>query len=441
MFNPLLAALATLAAALPSICAAQDWPMFMGTPAHAGVAAPAPEPDWRRFQPAWKIDLHAGIVASPVIAGGMLYVGAENGNLHAFSLKDRSLQWLFHSRGAISSTPAVANGLVYFLSRDGSFQALDAADGAPRWTFRTQGESVFSTYGMYGLPSGGGPAPDPWDFYLSSPVVHQDKVYFGSSDERVYALDAASGKLAWSFKTGGVIHSSPAVANDTLLVGAWDGVLYALDAQTGAERWRFKTETEQKQSIMFGIQSSPSVDRDTVYIGARDGYLYALDLATGSRKWRYNAQGSWIVATPAIDDGRLYVGTSDTGLLVALDKHTGREIYRHDTKVWTYSSPLLVGDTLWVANMKGELYALQAGTGQLRWKHQSAESRADAFRILDAKGKFDNARLYGSLPHQTYSALEHVKRLGAYLATPVWHQGQLIIANALGQVEAYGAAQ
>ena len=443
MFKPhamLGICLASLAA-LPPHCAAQDWPMFMGAPSHPGLAASAPAPDWRHFQRAWKIDLHAEIVASPVIAGGTLYVGAENGNLHAFRLKDRSLQWLFHSRGAISSTPAVAHGLVYFLSRDGRFYALDAANGTPRWTFRTQGEAVFSTYGMYGMPTDAGPAPDPWDFYLSSPVLSGDKVYFGSSDERVYALDAASGKLAWSFKTGGVIHSSPALANGMLLVGAWDGVLYALDADTGVERWRFKTGTEQQQSIMLGIQSSPSVDRDTVYIGSRDGYLYALDLATGSRKWRYDAQGSWIVATPAVDAGALYAGTSDTGLLVALDKRTGREIYRHDTKVWTYASPLLAGDTLWTANMKGELTALQAATGQLRWTQQSAESRADAFHILDAQGKFDNARLYGSLPHQTYAALEHVKRLGAYLASPVWHQGLLITANTLGEIEAWGSEQ
>jgi outer membrane protein assembly factor BamB len=430
--------LAAIAVASMAPSAAQDWPMFMGSPAHRGSAVAAPAADVGSFARRWNIDLHAEISASPVIAGATMYVGAENGNLYAYNLQDKSLKWLFHSRGGIGSTPAVADGLVYFLSRDGHFYALDAATGAPRWTFGTLGESVFAAHGMYGLPATSGPTPDPWDFYLSSPVPHQGKVIFGSSDERVYALDAASGKLAWVFKTGGVVHSSPAVAQDTVLVGSWDGVLYALDADSGAERWRFKSETEQKASIMLGIQSSPTVDKDTVYIGSRDGYLYALDLATGSRKWRYDAHGSWIVGTPAVDADRLYVGTSDTGLLVALDKQTGREMYRYDTKVWTYSSPLLVGDTLWVATMKGGLYALQASTGQLRWSYQSPEGKADAFRILDAQGKFDNVRLFGTAPHELYSALEHVKRLGAFQSSPVWYQGQLIIANSLGQIAGFG---
>ena len=432
----LMMTMIALASAMP--CAAQDWPMFMGAPTHRGAAAVSAPPDVGKFGPRWTIDVHAEISASPVIVGATMYVGAENGNLYAYSLADKRLQWLFHSRGGIASTPAVAGGLVNFLSRDGRFYALDASTGAPRWTFQTLGESVFSAYGMYGTSAASGPTPDPWDFYLSSPVVHEGKVYFGSSDERLYALDAASGKLAWAFKTGGVIHSSPAVAGNTVLVGSWDGVLYALDAGSGAERWRFQTKTEQANSILLGIQSSPTVDGDTVFIGARDGFLYALDLNTGAQKWRYDAQGSWIVGTPAVDAGRVYVGTSDTGLLVALDRHTGREAYRYDTRVWTYSSPLRVGALLWVANMKGGLFALQASTGQLRWSYQSEQGKADAFRILDAQGKFDSARLFGTAPHQLNSALEHVKRLGAFTSSPVWYEGQLIIANALGTITGFG---
>jgi outer membrane protein assembly factor BamB len=432
-------AVAAIAGLCLPLCAAQDWPMFMGTQAHTGYAGEAPLPDVRKLKREWKIDLHTEIVASPAIVGQTMYLGAENGNLYAFDLPSKTLQWLFHSRGGISSTPAVGGGLVYFMSRDGHFYALDEHTGAPRWTFQTLGESTFAAHGMYGITAATGPTPDPWDFFLSSPVLHHGKVYFGSSDERLYALDAATGKLAWVFKTGGVIHSSPAVAQNTVLVGSWDGILYALDADSGAERWRFKTETEQKNSVMLGIQSSPGVDKDTVYIGARDGYMYALDLATGSLKWRYNAAGSWIVGTPAIDSSKVYVGTSDTGLLVALDKQTGREVYRFDTKVWTYSSPLLVGDTLWVGTMKGELFALQASTGQLRWSYQSEEGKADSFRILNAQGRFDTARLYGTQPHQLYSALEHVKRLGAFVSSPVWHQGQLIIANSMGEIAGFGS--
>jgi outer membrane protein assembly factor BamB len=335
----------------------------------------------------------------------------------------------------------VADGVVYFLSRDGRFHAVDAASGAPLWSFRTQGESVFAAHGMFGTALGEEPTPDPWDFYLSSPLVHAGKVYFGSSDERVYALDAKTGKPAWVYKTGGMVHSSPALAGNSVVVGSWDGALYALDAASGELRWRFQTRTEQKDSIMLGIQASPSVDGDTVYTGSRDGCFYALDAASGQLKWRYDAQGSWVAGTAAQDAQRVYVGTSDTGLLLALDKRTGKEAYRYDMKAWTFASPLRVGGLLVAASMKGELHVLDAASGRERWSYRGEGARANEARVVDpATGKFDTGRMYQGGPHALYSALEHVKRLGAFMASPLWHDGQLIVADGTGQVLVFGPA-
>jgi outer membrane protein assembly factor BamB len=237
--------------------------------------------------------------------------------------------------------------------------------------------------------------------------------------------------MAWAYKTGGVVHSSPALAGDKVVVGSWDGGVYALDAASGEQRWRFQTRTEQKISLMTGIQASPSVDGDTVYIGARDGYFYALDAATGRQKWNYDAKGTWVVATAAVDDKRVYLATSDTGLLLALDKQSGKELYRHATQVWTFASPLLVGDMLVGASMKGELHGIDAATGTPRWRYRTEAASADAYRVVDrATGKFDGKRLFEGGDHAMESALEHVKRLGAFAATPAWHEGRLIAVTA-----------
>lgn len=436
--------LRTAAVALLMACgaarAATDWPMLMGGPAHAGVVQGAGRPAIEQLALAWQFRLDAAISASPVAVGRQLFAGAENGNLYAIDLDTRQLQWLYHSRGGIASTPAVADGVLYFLSRDGRFYALDAASGAPLWHFRTGGEAVFAAHGMYGLPRDGEPAPDPWDLYLSSPLVHEGVVYFGSSDQCVYALDARTGKLRWAYKTGGVVHSSPALAGPNIVVGSWDGALYALDAASGELRWRVQTETEQKDSIALGIQASPSVDGETVYAGSRDGHFYAIAADSGKVRWRYDAQGSWVVGTAAVDAHQVYFGTSDTGLLVALDKASGKERYRFDTGVWTFASPLRVGDALVGASMKGEAFALDAATGRLRWRYRTEESRRDAYGIIDqATGKFDTARLYGSAPHQLYAALEHVKRLGAFVASPLWYRGQLVLATADGRLLFFAA--
>lgn len=416
------------------LAAAADWPMLMGGPARSG-RVPDSTDGIKGFRLAARFDAHAEIRSSPVLDGQRLFVGAENGNLYAIDLKTRALQWLFHARGGISSTPAVADGVVVFLGRDGRLQALEAASGKPLWSFRTQGEAAFAAHGMFGLPKTGEPVPDPWDLYLSSPLVHAGKVYVGSSDQHVYALDARTGKLAWAYKTGGMVHSSPALAGNNVVVGSWDGAVYALDAESGEQRWRYQTRTEQKISVMTGVQASPSVDADTVYIGSRDGFFYALDAASGEPKWRYDAQGTWVVGTAAQDDANVYVGTSDTGLLLALDKKTGKEKYRFATKVWTFASPLRVGGLLVGVSMKGELHVLDAATGKPRWSWRTEGLAKNEAGVVDAAtGKLDSGRMFKGGAHALYSGLEHVKRLGAFMGSPAWHDGQLIVTNGAGEV-------
>ena len=68
----------------------------------------------------------------------------------------------------------------------------------------------------------------------SSPAVANGVVYVGSDDDNVYALNASTGALLWSYTTGNDVYSSPAVANGVVYVGSDDGNVYALNANTGA---------------------------------------------------------------------------------------------------------------------------------------------------------------------------------------------------------------
>ncbi|MDQ2075977.1 PQQ-binding-like beta-propeller repeat protein [Marinimicrobium sp. ABcell2] len=435
-----LAGVCTLLILSPGLSfqAAADWPTFMGDPTRSGSAGLTSEKvNTSELSLAWDMPLHTEVIASPVVKDNQLLIAAENGNLYSIDMETRRLQWLFHSHGGISSTPAIDRDKVYFLNRAGYVYALDLQDGKPLWRFETGGESIFSTYNLYGIDSDD-PVPDPWDFFLSSPLVADGRVYVGSSDQRIYALDAETGARLWSFKTGGVVHASPALAGDTLIVGSWDSAIYALDAQTGAERWRFQTEAEQKISIWLGVQSSPVIDGDSVFVGSRDGYLYRLNVSDGKQQWRYDVERSWVVATPAVDEQHVYFGTSDTAAMIAVNKRTGKESYRFNTRVWTYASALRVGNDLVFGTMAGELYALDATTGEQHWRYQTPAHQEDAFGILDEQGRFRRDRLYGET-HQLYSAMAHVKRLGAFIASPIWHRGQLIAVTATGQILVFTA--
>jgi outer membrane protein assembly factor BamB len=60
----------------------------------------------------------------------------------------------------------------------------------------------------------------------SSPVIVDNRVFFGAASGEIYALDSNSGKAVWQFETGSAIVASPAIANGKLLIGTTDGLLY-----------------------------------------------------------------------------------------------------------------------------------------------------------------------------------------------------------------------
>jgi hypothetical protein len=106
----------------------------------------------------------------------------------------------------------------------------------------------------------------------SSPAVADGNVYIGSSDDKVYCLDAGTGAFIWEYTTGGDVFSSPAVANGKLYVGSWDNKVYCLNSFTGGLVWRYVTNTD--------VDSSPAVANGKVYIGSYNYKLYCFGKTT-----------------------------------------------------------------------------------------------------------------------------------------------------------------
>ncbi len=136
----------------------------------------------------------------------------------------------------------------------------------------------------------------------SSPAVCDGKLYFGSRDGNIYALDAVSGEKIWTFHTGSWVDSSPAVVGGVLYCGSNDGNLYALNADTGEKIWSYQ--------MRLAVTSSPAVADGVVYVGCEDFSLYAIDAATGSELWRADT-GYVITASPAVAKGIVVVGSGD----------------------------------------------------------------------------------------------------------------------------------
>ena len=73
----------------------------------------------------------------------------------------------------------------------------------------------------------------------SSPLLKQDKLYAGSWDHFLYALNAMDGRLIWKYQGGGgIYYSAPTLSNDSIYITADDGNLFALDAEDGKLKWK-----------------------------------------------------------------------------------------------------------------------------------------------------------------------------------------------------------
>jgi eukaryotic-like serine/threonine-protein kinase len=386
----------------------------------------------------WVFKTGGPVISSPAVTGGVLYVGSSDGGLYAIDEGTGKERWKFDTQEPISSSPAVANGVVYFLSYDGVFYALSADSGTVRWTFATGGERRFEAKGIHGLTPGDQNIPDPMDLFLSSAAVFNGRVYFGSSDGHLYALDAATGVVQWTFSTSDVVHASPAIANNTVYVGSWDGSLYAVDAETGLQRWRFQAGTDPVYHNQVGFQSSAAVRDGTVYVGCRDGHVYALDATTGKKKWDYSTSQSWVNGTPALSDSLVYVGTSDTRRFQALDAKTGRLRFVLDAEGLVFGSPALAGGIIFVGAFNGKLLAIDARTGKIIWEFRTDGSKQDPLTVLAANGTIDRGAMrpvFHNFMDMTVN-LYRMFSVGAIISSPVVDQGNVYFGSADGSVYA-----
>lgn len=228
--------------------------------------------------------------------------------------------------------------------------------------------------------------------------------------------------LKWKFKTGDVVHASPAIADGTLYIGSWDSYMYALDAASGKEKWRFKTGEDAELHNHVGIQSSATVVDGTVYFGCRDALVYAVDAATGKQKWTFSTQGSWVNNTPVVYDGRVYFGMSIPGFLHAVDAKTGAAIFELPTGTPVFSSMAIANGMLYMGNFGGKLTGVDLKEQQPCWEFETDGAKKNAAALLNADGSIKFETIFPS-PKIFYDdmvvAVAKILSMGSILSSPV----------------------
>lgn len=151
------------------------------------------------------------------------------------------------------------------------------------------------------------------------------RVFVGSSDGGIYAIDARSGAIRWRFQTAGMVQSElhHEAARDLLLAGSNDGAMYALRASDGMLLWRFQTGGP--------IHRKPAVAGDRVIFTSEADQMFCVDISSGKPFWqkvRPPAAGTEIAGHSGahLVGDRVYTSSSD-GMALAYDALSGREAW------------------------------------------------------------------------------------------------------------------
>lgn len=225
-------------------------------------------------------------------------------------------------------------------------------------------------------------------------------------------------KWAFAFPDTSTLRSQPAVYRGRVFVGSQDGTVYALDAASGCVHW----STTVQSQVRSGISTGEIAGNPAIFFGDSAGFVYALDGASGKQLWRMRPDehaASTVTATPVFYQGRLYVGAASReealsvapayqcctfrGSESALDAATGKTVWkrymipdiakqRSKTKqgaiafgpsgagVWTAPTLDPERDTMYVTtgdnysepatSLSDAVVALKLSTGEILWSKQ-----------------------------------------------------------------------
>jgi outer membrane protein assembly factor BamB len=381
----------------------KDWTNFRGD---ANQTASGSGPGTLSLE--WKFTTGAGVLSSPTIVNGVVYVGSQDKNVYALNAYTGAKLWNYSVTFPIRSSMAVANGKVYTGADDGNIYCLDATSGTLVWK-TPAGGIVYNNIGLDMV------------YLRSSPIVLNGKVYVGSLDGKLYCLDANSGTVSWAFQSNGpIMDTASVIANDGIYftaatppVSGRDGygsftlgnsnfTLYKIDF-TGNVVWQLGiprlalTLNNQVRSI---VPASPTVAGGRLWIPDDVANIYCLNTTTGAQIYKititaggtgreyptvasvlyangkiyapdYFALSCWtadngtklwstwlgreIYSSPCYSDGKIYIG-NDEGTFRVLSETNGTTLsyYHPGTNIW--SSPALYDGKLYWAGQDFNVY-------------------------------------------------------------------------------------
>lgn len=320
----------------------KGWRVFRGDSGSTGVAKSSLPNDlevlWQYKVPNGAFDGTAVIVKSKMDGRETVYVGDMDGVLHALDLESGEKKWEKKTTIGFSSSAAYRDGLIYIGDLDGYLYCIDEA-GNEKWKFETLGE------------------------INSSANFYNGHVLIGSQDSNIYLVDAQSGKEIWKYQTPDQVQCSLTLAGDLAFVAGCDGLLHVLNLKKGQEVGNV--------DIHSPTQSTPAVLGDKVFFGTEQAEFLAVNWKNIKGEWAFSdARGPAAVrGCAAVTEGHVIFGARNRQVY-SLNPDTGKINWNRTLKARIDSSPVIVGDRVYVGSTDGRLYGLSLKDGETVWEKQ-----------------------------------------------------------------------
>lgn len=359
-----------------------DWSQFQGGAAHTGTIAEAPSPPYREL---WRFTPPEGALSGAVIAGELAVAVGEQA-VYGLDLGTGEIAWQVARDGGPLAIPALGTvgGRPVLVYVDGPFEDDEDASATPTPSASpSDAEAEPSDEPVSELVALDlGDRSELWrialqDVSRSGIAIEGDLAYLGDDEGAVYAVELASGAVAWTAETVGRVDSPPAVADGSVYAAGRDedsqrAQVLALDAATGERRWVFSPQAgaaalsaisvsegtvvvgaadrlvrglsaedgrilwDALTLTLFSPASAPAVGPEAVYIADASGGLYRLDPGDGARAWEHQTNELIVRSSPVVVGPDVLVGLGD-GRLAAFDPANGDRVFEADT------SPGLIG--------------------------------------------------------------------------------------------------
>ncbi|HXD37387.1 MAG TPA: outer membrane protein assembly factor BamB [Rhodanobacter sp.] len=266
--------------------------------------------------------------------------------------------------------PTVVDGVLYANSTDGKLAAFDATSGKTLWSKSSR------THGWFGW----GDKKRKDAMYAGGPVVSGDLLVVGTLDGHVYGVNAKDGSPRWEAELDTQVLVSPVIAGDQVIVRGSNGRVYALDAATGERRWVY----DQGNVPLLSVRGNGAllVANGVVFFGSDDGLLVALRQDNGTKLWEQRlASGEGRTEIDRLDDadgailidGSTLYGAAYHGNLVAVDGPSGRPLWSHPFS--TYTSLAIKYNSIFGVDDNSQVWAFDKSGGADMWKNTSLKYR------------------------------------------------------------------